>query len=413
LSSTIASLSSAHEAAAPANGMTQQNIVCFAKEWGEDPTSCNHVLQELAKGNRVLWLNSISTRSPNLASGRDLKKIARRLLSVFKGPIAVGDRMWLYTPFVLPCHNKRWAVLFNRWALRLALGIVRRRLGMRNFQLWTFVPTSSEYVGRLGEQLIVYYCTDDWTSFGFVDASRMARMIESLATRADVVFATSSLLVDKLKGFNEEVHLASHGVKHPMFAQALLETTVVPADLAALPRPRLGFYGLIEEWLDLELIRYLAESHPEWHIALIGKVCVDTSMLAQLPNVHFLGRKQHAELPRYCKGLDVALIPHKVNELTRHMNPIKLREYLSAGLSIVTTDLPEMRGFPDLCRVAHNPQEFESAVQQALVSDSPSSRLQRSESMRGQTWDRKVRELGNIVMRVMTRKTNGPHRAKR
>jgi hypothetical protein len=377
--------------------MKGQNIVCFAKDWNEDPTSCNHVLKELARDNRVLWVNSISTRAPNLASGRDLGKIFRRVFGFFKGATQVDRQMWLFTPFVLPFHHSPWAIRLNRWILRFTLGMVRRRLGMHDFQLWTFVPTSSEYVGRLGEDLIVYYCTDEWSGFKAVDGARVGAMVQSLATRADVVFATSQLLVDKLRQFNPNTHLASHGVKYQMFSTAL-GALPEPADLAVLPHPRLGFYGLIEEWLDLELIRFLAQRHPEWSIALIGKVCVDTSILADLPNVHFLGRKPHADLPAYCKGLDVALIPHKVNELTRHMNPIKLREYLSAGLQVVSVDLPEVRQFADYCIAAEDYQRFETGILTALDQDSPESRRRRSDLMKDQTWDRKVAALGLIVM---------------
>ncbi len=134
-------------------GMTGQNIICFAKDWNEDPTSCNHVLRELSKRNQVLWINSISTRSPNFASGRDLRKIFHRVGGFLRGAKPVGDQMWLFTPFVLPFHHKKWAVRLNRQILRLTLGILRRRLGMHKFQLWTFVPTSSEYAGHLGEEL--------------------------------------------------------------------------------------------------------------------------------------------------------------------------------------------------------------------------------------------------------------------
>jgi hypothetical protein len=386
-------------------GMSGQNIICFAKDWNEDPTSCNHVLRELAQHNRVLWLNSISTRAPNLASGRDLGKIVRKILGVLKGAIRVGDQMWVFTPFVLPFHHSAWAVRLNRYILRLTLYLLRRKLGMRKFQLWTFVPTSSEYVGRLGEEMIIYYCTDEWSGFSAVDGKKVGEMVKSLATRADVVFATSRPLVEKLRKFNPRTYLASHGVKYQMFAQALESSTALPADLAEVPHPILGYYGLIEEWLDLNLIAYLAERHPEWHIALIGRTCVDKSSLDRFPNVHFLGRKPHAELPGYCKGLDVALIPHKVNELTRHMNPIKLREYLSAGLQIVSTDLPEMHLYPDYCLVAQNYAEFEAAVETALRSDSPSIRRQRSLAMRDQTWDRKVAELGEAVLHAKADKT--------
>jgi hypothetical protein len=389
----------------PLQGMTGQNIVCFAKDWNEDPTSCNHVLRELAKYNRVLWVDSISTRSPNLGSGRDLRKIVRRVLGFLQGTKPVGEQMWLFTPFVLPFHHSPWAVRLNRHILRLTLGMQRRKLGMRNFQLWTFIPTPSEYVGRLGEDMIVYYCTDEWSSFKSVDGKKIGEMVKSLATRADVVFATSRLLVEKLKMFNPRTHLASHGVDYSLFAQALEASTALPADLAALPRPVLGFYGLIEEWLDLDLIAYLARRHPEWSIALIGKTCVDTSLFDRLPNVHLLGRKRHAELPAYCKGLDVALIPHKVNDLTRHMNPIKLREYISAGLQIVSTDLPEMSRYPDCCIVAQNYEQFAAGVETALKNDSPDARRHRSEAMCDQTWDRKVVELGETVLRAKAEKT--------
>ena len=135
--------------------MRGQNIICFAKDWTEDPTSCNHVLHELAKSNKVLWLNSISTRAPKLTSGRDFKKTIDRVTRILGGARQVGDQMWLYTPMVLPFHHHKLAVAFNRWALRLALKVLRRRLGMRHFQLWTFMPTSADYVDALGEDLLV------------------------------------------------------------------------------------------------------------------------------------------------------------------------------------------------------------------------------------------------------------------
>lgn len=400
----VAGSAADRDAPTGATGMKGQNIICFAKDWNEDPTSCNHVLLELAKHNRVLWVNSISTRSPNLASGRDLGKILRRVLSFLRGAKQVAPQMWLFSPIVLPFHHRQWAIRLNRHILRFTLGLLRRQLGMQNFQLWTFVPTSSEYVGRLGEELIVYYCTDEWTGFSSVDGKKIGEMVKSLATRADIVFATSRLLVEKLGKFNPNTYLASHGVKYGMFAEALAASTAIPSDLKALPRPILGFYGLIEEWLDLDLIGYLAGRNPDWSIVLIGKVCVDTSLLKRFPNVHLLGRKPHSELPAYCKGLDVALIPHKVNDLTRHMNPIKLREYMSAGLQIVSTDLPEMRGYPDHCIVAENYPAFEDGVRTALRNDSIGTRRLRSEAMRDQTWDRKVVALGELVKLAQARK---------
>ena len=385
--------------------LTGQNIVCFAKDWNEDPTSCNHVLRELAKHNKVIWVNSISTRSPNLASGRDLKKIMRRLGNIFGGTRHVGDQMWLFTPFVLPFHHNCLASRINQFLLRTSLHALRKKLGMHGpFQLWTFVPTSARYVGTLGESLVVYYCTDEWSAFNSVDGQKVGAMVQSLASRSDIVFATSKPLVTKLEQFNPQTYLASHGVNYDLFARAVDNRDPLPDDLDALPGPILGFYGLIEDWLDLDLIAHLARRHPEWSIALVGKTCVDTSALNAFPNIHFLGRKSHSELWRYCKGFDVALIPHKVNELTRNMNPIKLREYLSAGLPIVSTDLPEMRHYPNDCRVAQSYNEFEAHVEATLQSETPATRRARSLTMQGETWEGKVAQIGKRILSVVRAK---------
>lgn len=384
-------------------GLVGQNIICFAKDWSEDPTSCNHVLRELARDNRVLWLNSISTRAPSLSSGRDLRKILHKLMACLRGPVAAQKNLWVYTPLVLPYHHNERVAAVNRWLLRTTIRTLRRRLGMDRFQLWTFVPTSAEYAGAMGEDRLIYYCTDNWAQFSAVDGEKIGGMVEALARKADVVFATSHLLVEGLSRFNRNTHLSSHGVSYDLFARAVQDETRVPPDLAALPGPVLGYYGLIEDWLDQELIAHLAERHPEWTVVLVGRVCVDTSRLQRLANVHFLGRKPHEQLPNYCKGFDVGLIPHKVNELTTHMNPIKLREYMSAGLPIVSTALPEMRRHPDQCTVAENYLQFEHAVAEAVATDSLELRRARSAKMSSETWDRKVLRLGQIIRRVPPR----------
>ena len=225
---------------------------------------------------------------------------------------------------------------------------------------------------------------------------------------ASFLCGTSHSLVDSLRPNNPETHLAAHGVEFEKFAQATSPDTKIPADLAVLPGTVIGYYGLVEDWMDQELITYLAGRHPEWSFALVGAVRTDVSKLEKLPNVHLLGRKPHAELPAYCKGFAVGLIPHKVNELTRNMNPIKLREYVCAGLPVVSVALPEVARYPEQCRVAQNYAEFEQAICDALAQDSPEARKQRSETMRSETWEYKVARLAEIVARVQAGKTSRP-----
>jgi glycosyltransferase involved in cell wall biosynthesis len=389
-----------------AQDLIGENIVCFAKDWSEDPTSNNHVMGLLAEKNKVLWLNSIGARSPKISSKRDMGKIAHKLRSFFQGPKQVKENFWVYTPIVLPFPHSRFASAVNRAILKVTIGVLRRQLKMQRFQLWSFHPNVAEYVGTLGEWVSVYYCTDNYANYVGVDTERMIEKERALCKKADIVFATSNALTHERKGLNPEVHLASHGVNYELFARALEDETPLPPDIASLSRPILGFYGLIEEWMDQDLVAYLAERHPEWSIALVGRVATDVSKLKAYPNIHFLGRKNHDELPGYCKAFSVALIPHQINDLTWHMNPMKLREYLSAGLPIVSVDLPEVRYYPNGCALARTYEEFESAVETALATDTRELRRQRSEPMTSETWEIKVRELGRKVMRVKAQNEN-------
>jgi glycosyltransferase involved in cell wall biosynthesis len=380
--------------------MKGESIICFAKDWSEDPTSNNHVMVELARHNRVLWLNSIATRAPKLGSGRDLKKIFTKIAGFLRGPRRVRENLWVYTPLVLPLPHSRMAVWINRRILQLTLRLVRRELRMKEFQLWTFLPTAGDYVGKRGESLVVYYCVDEWSGFNYVNGDRVARAEEALCRRADIVFATAQSLVDKRRAWNRETHLARHGVDRALFAGALEPATPIPSDIASLPRPIIGFYGTLQDWVDLDLIAYLANRHPDWSIVLIGKPMADLSRLAEFPNIHVLGRRPHDQLPGYCKTFSVGIIPYVVNDRIRHVNPIKLREYLSAGLPVVSVAIPEVELLSQHCAVTNDYQQFTSAIELALRDDKPELRRRRSEAMASETWEQRVRELGAHVMRV-------------
>ena len=385
-----------------------ENIICFAKDWSEDPTSNNHVMRLLARKNRVLWLNSIATRAPKLSSSRDLEKIARKVRDFARGPVEVAPNLHVYTPIVLPFPHLPAAALVNHSILRPTLAALRRKLGMGSFQLWTFIPTALPYLGMPGEKLVVYYCTDEWASFSHVDGERIGRMEGDLCRRADVVFTTARSLWERKRGLNVNTHLALHGVDHQHFARALDDGTTITEDLASCRRPIIGFFGLVHDWIDLSLLAHVAERRPDWTVAVIGKANVDVSTLARLPNVKLLGRRPYEELPRYCKAFSVGVMPFVLNELTSNVNPIKMREYLSAGLPVVSTDLPEVRGYADSVRVARSPDEFLGACEAAVAEDSPEARRRRSEAMASESWEAKVDELGRWVREAQARRAGVP-----
>jgi glycosyltransferase involved in cell wall biosynthesis len=381
-----------------------QNIVCFAKEWSESPTSNNHVMRTLAAQNRVVWLNSIATRTPKISSARDMRKVSRKIRSFGAGPVEAAPGLFVHTPLVLPLHYTKAAVAVNSVLLRATVARLRRRLAMPDFQLWTFLPTAAPYVGRLGESVSVYYCTDEWSQFTAVDRAAISKMEAELCAKVDVVFAASASLVARKRALNPETHLASHGVDRDHFAAALDPALPVAPELAGIKGPVLGFFGLVEDWIDVDLLADVAARRPDWTVAVIGPAMVDVSRLAARPNVMLLGRRPYADLPRYAKGFSVGLCPFKINELTANVNPIKLREYLSAGLPVVSTDIPECRVRPEWGRVARTAEEFTGQVEAVLGEDTPARRRERSEAMKAETWERKVDALGAHVLRVAERK---------
>jgi glycosyltransferase involved in cell wall biosynthesis len=323
-----------------------------------------------------------------------------KLLGFLKGPREVEPNLWVYTPIVLPFPYSRAAARVNGWILRITVGLVRRSLGMRDFQLWTFLPTTVSFVGSMGESLAVYYCTDEWSGFAHLGREPVALMEQALCAKADVVFTTSRPLLERKSPYNSETHLASHGVDHAHFASALNSNTSIPADVALLPRPILGFFGLIENWIDLDLIAYLARQRPSWSIVLIGRSAVDVTSLKAYPNVHLLGRRPYRDLPGYARAFDVGICPFVSNELTRNINPIKLREYLSAGLPVVASGIPEAAGYPGACQLARGPEEFLAACERALLDDSRELRKKRSDAMRDETWEHKAAQSLRIAVGV-------------
>jgi glycosyltransferase involved in cell wall biosynthesis len=372
-------------------------IIAFAKDWHEDPTSNHHVLRELAKTRRVLWLNSIATRTPSLGSGRDLGKIRRKLGEFAKGPVNVENDLWVMTPLALPLPHVPAARAFNRQVLRATIKGLRLRLGIKNFQLWTFLPTVGDYVGTLGEDVSIYYCVDEWSMFRYLDKEQTVKLERGLLEKVDAVFAINGALADAKRPHNANTFISPHGVDHALFSKALDDVTTVPPDLDVLPKPRIGFYGTLRDWVDFDLIAHVARVRPDWHLILIGQQLDDVSSVRGFPNIHLLGQRPHGELPAYCKGFDVGMIPYRIDERMTFVNPLKLREYLSAGLPVVSTPVPEVARFPGLARVASTPEGFVAAIEQALRETSPEARAKRSQAMQAETWAARVASVSRTI----------------
>lgn len=177
--------------------------------------------------------------------------------------------------------------------------------------------------------------------------------------------------------------------------------------LSSLPRPVLGFFGLIADWVDLKAIAACAQAFPQGSVVLVGKVApgVELSSLGSRPNVHLIGRRPYGELPSFCRGFDVALMPFRVNELTLNANPLKVREYLAAGLPVVTANIPEVTRL-GLCKVARSAQEYPGKVAECLA-EGAGCRRERAQRVAGESWEARVEEIRWHVAQALEEKVKG------
>jgi glycosyltransferase involved in cell wall biosynthesis len=241
--------------------------------------------------------------------------------------------------------------------------------------------------------------------FSYLDRAQTVAAERRVLERVDAVFAINHALADAKRAINHATYVSPHGVDHSLFARALDPATAVPADLAALPGPRIGFYGTLRDWVDFELIAHIARARPAWSIVLIGQALGDLSALNGLANVHLLGQKRHDELPAYCRGFDAGMIPYRIDERMTFVNPLKLREYLSAGLPVVSTPVPEVVRYSHMCRIAATPEAFVTALEAALTEATPDARRARSDAMTQETWSARVADVTRTVAEIAQRKT--------
>jgi glycosyltransferase involved in cell wall biosynthesis len=375
------------------NVLRGRDMICFAQDWTGDPLSKTHVMRRLARDNRVLWVNSIGCRAPT-ASKADVSRAYRKLANAAQPIEEVEKNIHVLNPLALPIYGQAGQII-NRQVLGYQVRRGMKKLGFERPVSFVWNPAAGVVTGDLGEDLVIYYCVDEYTAFAGVTRAKLAALENRVLDRADVVIVSAERLLRTKAKRNGRCFLVRHGVDYDHFRLALDPTTHVPDDIASLPRPILGYFGLIgADWFDVALMEHVARRFPSASIALIGKVTRDVSALAQLPNVHLLGQRPYARLAGYAKAFDVALIPFPINEVTMHANPLKAREYLAAGLPVVATAIPEVEVLGS-CRIGHDREEFADAVDEALRD--PSSRLARSLAMRHESWDARVDDLRRIV----------------
>jgi glycosyltransferase involved in cell wall biosynthesis len=414
-----------------------KDIVCISSlDWSAMWTSKHQIMHRLAQANRVLYVEEPVTM---LAPFRTPARL-RRWTAVAPQLTQVDAGLWTLTPPpLLPFWNMKPGVnRVNQGVLARYLRWAMDRLYFdEEYIFWTYLPAALALLDRLGgreapstgtppasdpatEQgrktrsaahrrasLVIYHCADEYSAFpGFVSPAVVKHYDYELTRRADLVITTSENLRRARESLNPHIHTVFNAADVEIFNRALDPDLPLPEDLSVIPAPRLGVVGLHDSRLDQEALEVLAKADPGWHIVLIGPVKpgqVDEARLRRQPNIHFLGEKPRAALPAYLKGMAVALVPYRTNELTRNIFPLKLFEYLAAGLPVVVGGLPELRRFAGTIGVADGPQDYPGLVRSAIAEDGLEKRAARVAQAAENTWDHRVEEISGLVEQALVR----------
>jgi glycosyltransferase involved in cell wall biosynthesis len=378
-------------------------IVVFGDDWRRNVSTLQHLFFHLIAHRPIVWVNSFGHRAPQLTV-YDIQRAARKVRMMLMGYRVPADGRpapaRIIEPRALPWHNIAAIRSLNTWSL---VRDVRRALAQvapgRAPLLITGTPAAVGVVGALGEIASVYFCMDDYGELPGVDADIVAPLEKTLLRRVDATVATARALVELKRPTSGLAYALPQGVNYDHFARAQPE----PADMAQLPHPRIGFAGGISSACDFGLIRALAEAHPTGSIVLVGPVQAGVEV-PRLSNVHLLGHRPYDVLPAYVQAFDVGLIPYVLNDWTRSVDPLKLLEYLAAGIPVVSTAIPEVEKYADAICIGADTISFLACVAEALEG-SRAAKAERGQSVaRAHTWARRAEQLMQIVQDVVDRR---------
>lgn len=370
------------------------DLICFSHlRWNFVFQRPQHLLSRCARSRRVFYVEEpiFSAGAPRLEVTQDPRTLVNVVVPHLPEGSSELERERQQAELVAElCHSHA----------------IRRPVG------WFYTPMALPVAARVDLRACVYDCMDELSAFKGAPKELLVREAELMAV-ADVVFTGGHALFEAKRQLHPYIHPFPSSVDRAHFGQARMPLAE-PTDQASIPRPRLGFFGVIDERMDLALIEAVAKQRPDWQLVLLGPVVkIDTASLPKLPNIHYLGSKSYADLPSYVAGWDVALLPFAKNEATRFISPTKTPEYLAAGKPVVSTSIRDVvrpYSVQGLARIADTPEDFVAACQAALRE--PAEKLLRRADpfLAKMSWDATWASMAALMDRAVTergRRTSG------
>ena len=353
-------------------------LICFSHlRWNFVYQRPQHLLSRCAKERRVFYVEEpiFDAPTPRLA-------------------IDEHDGVHVVVPHLPEADEAQVSAM-----LRHLLDALLQRFAIVDYAAWFYTPMAVPWTSHLRPRATVYDCMDELTAFAGAPVSLRDNEQELLSI-ADVVFTGGQTLYEHKRHCHSNVHAFPSSVDVAHFAAARKKQHD-PDDQAGIPHPRLGFFGVIDERLDIDLLGRVAALRPDWHLVVIGPIAkIDPASLPVASNIHYLGAKKYEELPSYLAGWDVALLPFARNEATRFISPTKTPEYLAAGKPVVSTSIRDVvrpYGQLGLVRIADEVPAFIRACTAAMHENATQRVTEADAFLRQTSWDGTWTRIRNLM----------------
>jgi teichuronic acid biosynthesis glycosyltransferase TuaH len=383
------------------------DIVMFSMsnyaEWERGVSNRNyHVLKELSQSDRV---NKILTVDyPPLTLKRAFRNQKEGIFtSLREGTVVsrsfydkltkMSENLYVYSNSEFFLRPEQFIEHVKKIALKLNFG---------DFVLWSYFPPVMEYTRSMGQKITVFDAVDNWIEHSSYASmkDRMRRNYKIVTQTADVIFTVASEL-QKVFDNQPNVYWIPNGVDLTHYQTKHI---LINRDIADIPRPIIGYIGVIQERVDLDLIKYLAKKNPTKSFVLVGPVWRDTDKqeLRDIPNIYMLGYKSYKEAPSYIQQFDIALIPHRKSEFVTSTNPMKMYEYLACGKPVIATKHAGADMLKKFVYIAKDNADFDQKIDRALEEDSEEKRKKRKEVVADFSWDRTVKQMLDLIEKKFT-----------
>lgn len=382
--------------------LKDQDIVCFGPSdwWGMNPSCTTHIMQRLAKTNRILYINPVSSDLLGVHSRKGLAvRILRKLKSVLRYYRRIDNNLAVVSPVFMPIQGIPIIDWLNNVFLKFQLNAIMLFLRMKRPLMWVENVRAADLIRDMKWRLVVYHVSDRFEECNYTKNKDKLRERENVVTQnSDLLICVSRKLFEHKKKTRAIVRYLPHGVDFKKFRNAVQEKRCFP-DLADCDRPIVGYFGTLTAHNDIELLEYCAREMPTATFAFAGQVTGgDYEALAGMSNVVFLGKLPYKDIPALCAAFDVCILPWRINKWFENCNPLKLFEYMASGKPIVSVPICEVKdSYSDIVAVAETKEQFCRAIETELDNDTDRRKTLRIETARRHDWNNHILRLSSII----------------